>query len=102
MRAGRNARARPGRFCLLLSSVLVGFSLIGVPRGSAAEALTAADREYLKNLGYEEHAFSLEKATKGQRRYLHRVINSRRISQGRKVELINNYLIAIGIEAPLR
>ena len=102
MRAGRNGRARLGRLCLLLSSVLVGSSLIGATRGSAAETLTAADRQYLKNLGYEEHAFALEKATKGQRRYLHRVINSPRIGQARKVELIKNYLIAIGIEAPLR
>ena len=66
---------------------------------SAADTLTATDLEYLRSIGYEEHSYALDKATKGQRKLLHKLINKPRISTKRKLDLINSYLMAVGIEA---
>jgi hypothetical protein len=68
----------------------------------AAEFLTTTDWRYLKSLGYEEHAYAFERATRGQRKHLHKLINSQRYTATRKRELIDSYLFAIGLEAPIR
>jgi hypothetical protein len=71
--------------------------LFGTSGVFAADALTATDWEYLRSIGYEEHSYALDKATKGQRKLLHKLINKPRISTKRKLDLINSYLMAVGI-----
>jgi len=71
--------------------------LFGTSGGSAADALTATDWQYLRSIGYEEHSYALDEATKGQRKHLHKLINRPRITTKRKLDLINSYLMAIGI-----
>ena len=71
--------------------------LFGTSGGSAADALTATDWQYLTSIGYDEHSYALDEATKGQRKYLHKLINKPRITTKRKLDLINGYLMAIGI-----
>jgi hypothetical protein len=73
--------------------------LVGTAAAPAADALTATDWEYLKTIGYDEHSFALEAATKRQRNRLHRLINDRRLSDTKKANLIDSYLKAIPIGA---
>src|SRR5262249_57341738 len=78
--------------------VLMG-RLVGTTAVSAADALTATDWQYLKAIGYDEHSYALEAATKGQRKRLHKLINNRRLSDTRKANVIDSYLKAIPIGA---
>ena len=102
MRADRNGKRRGTHLPSLLASALAVLASWGTHPAFAADALTLPDRQFLNAIGFDEHSFALEKATKGQRRHLHRLINNRRLSHARKLDLINSYLIAIGIGAPLR
>jgi hypothetical protein len=77
---------------------LVGL-LVGTAAVSAADALTTTDWQYLKTIGYDEHSYALEAATKGQRKRLHKLINNLRLSDTRKANLIDSYLKAIPIGA---
>jgi hypothetical protein len=77
---------------IVLATILFGTS--GV---FAADALTATDWQYLKSIGYEEHSYALDQATKGQRKYLHKLINKPKLSTKRRMDLTNGYLMAIGI-----
>jgi hypothetical protein len=86
------------KWAALMMSLLLGAANIGF----AAEFLTAADWQFLKSLGYEEHSDAFEKATRGQRKHLHRLINNQKYSAQRKRELINSYLFAVGVGAPMR
>jgi hypothetical protein len=71
--------------------------LFGTCGVSAADALTTTDWQYLGSIGYEEHSYALGQATKGQRKYLHKLINKPRLNTKRKMDLINSYLMAVGI-----
>jgi len=89
-------RMRPAG--IFAASVLAAL-LMGTGGAAAAEPLTASDRQYLKTIGYDEHTYGLERATKGQRKRLHKIINDPRLSEARKADLIGNYLAAIPIGA---
>jgi hypothetical protein len=102
MRADRNGKRIATHLPRLLGSVLAVLTFLATHPAFAADALTLSDRQFLNGIGYDERSFALEKATKGQQRHLHRLINNRRLSHARKLDLINSYLIAIGIGAPLR
>jgi hypothetical protein len=90
------------KICGTFLGIIVVTSLLFSTTGGAADTLTATDWQYLKLIGYEDRSYALEKATKGQLKHLHKLINNRRISTQRKLDLVNSYLFAIGIEAPLR
>ena len=104
---GISPRASPaailgtGRRAAAAAAMFLGIVFAVVPLGtrgvSAADALTATDWQYLRSIGYEEHSDALDKATKGQRKYLHKLINRPRIGTKMKTDLINSYLMAIGI-----
>jgi hypothetical protein len=100
-RASPAAILGSGRRGAAAAAMFLGIVFAVVPFGtrnvSAADALTATDWQYLKSIGYEEHSDALDKATKGQRRYLHKLINKPRIGTKLKTDLINSYLMAIGI-----
>ena len=102
MRADLSRKRIGTHLASLIGPVLAVLASLGTHPAFAADALTLPDRQFLNGIGYDEHSFALEKATKGQQRHLHRLINNRRLSHARKLELINSYLIAIGIGAPLR
>ena len=84
-------------------SMMVGIALMGLLVGTiavpAADALTAGDWQYLRRIGYEEHSYALEAASKGQRKHLHKLINNPRLSDARKANLIDIYLKALPIGA---
>jgi hypothetical protein len=104
---GISPRASPaailgsGRRGAAAAAMFLGIVFAAAPFGtcgvSAADALTATDWQYLRSIGYEEHSDALDKATKGQRKYLHKLINKPRIGTKMKTDLINSYLMAIGI-----
>jgi hypothetical protein len=100
-RASPAAILASGRRGAAAAAMFLGIVCAAMPLAtrsvSAADALTATDWQYLKSIGYEEHSDALDKATKGQRRYLHRLINKPRIGAQLKMNLINSYLMAIGI-----
>jgi hypothetical protein len=100
-RASPAATLAAGRQRVAAVAIFLGivFAIVsfGGRGASAADALTATDWQYLRSIGYEEHSDALDKATKGQRRYLHRLINKPRIGAQMKMNLINSYLMAIGI-----
>jgi len=83
---------------MIAAIALMGL-LVSTTAVSAADSLTATDWQYLKTIGYDEHSYALETATKGQRKRLHKLINNRRLSDTRKANLIDNYLKAIPIGA---
>jgi hypothetical protein len=97
MRSDQGAKSRGACLGGILTSLLFGANA-----AFAVDALTATDRQYLKSMGHEEHSYALEKATRGQQKHLHKLINNRKMTTQRKVDLINSYLTAIGVEAPLR
>ena len=101
-RASPAAILATGRGGAAAAAMFLGVVFAVVPFGtrgvSAADALTATDWQYLRSIGYEEHSYALDKATKGQRKYLHGLINKPRIGTKMKMDLINSYLMAIGIE----
>jgi hypothetical protein len=76
--------------------------LVGTNAAFAVDFLTTADWQYLQALGHGKHSYALEQATRGQQKHLHKLINNRKINTQRKVDLINSYLTAIGVAAPLR
>jgi hypothetical protein len=83
----------------IFSAVVLAALLTGTAGVSAAEPLTASDWQYLKTIGYDEHSYGLERATKGQRKRLHKIINNRRLSEARKGDMIGAFLSAIPIGA---
>jgi hypothetical protein len=83
----------------MFAAVVLAALFIGTAGAPAAEPLTASDRQYLKAIGYDEHTYGLERATKGQRKRLHKIINNPRLSEARKADLIGNFLAAIPIGA---
>jgi hypothetical protein len=101
-RASRDAVIGTGRRGTAAAAMFLGAVFAVMPFGtcgvSAADALTATDWQYLKSIGYEEHSYALDTATKGQRKYLHKLINKPKIGAKLKTDLINSYLMAIGIE----
>ncbi len=60
--------------------IVLAVILFGANGVFAADALTATDWQYLRSIGYEEHSYALDLATKGQRKYLHKLINKPRLS----------------------
>ena len=101
-RASRAAVIGTGRRGTAAAAMFLGIVFAVMPFGtrgvSAADALTATDWQYLRSIGYEEQSYALDKATKGQRKYLHKLINKPKIGTKLKTDLINSYLMAIGIE----
>ncbi len=120
-RASRAAVIGTGRRGTAAAAMLLGIVFAVMAFGtrgvSAADALTATDWQYLRSIGYEEQSYALDKATKGQRtigyeeqsyaldkatkgqrKYLHKLINKPKIGTKLKTDLINSYLMAIGIE----
>ncbi len=100
MQAARNRERmqnmRRRRF--LATTLLLPILLFGTNGVSADDVLTASDRQYLSSIGYEEQSNALERSsTKGQRKYLHKLINRPKISAKRKMNLVSSYLTAIGI-----
>ena len=83
----------------MFPAIILAALLVGTVPVAATDFLTATDWQYLKSLGYDEHADALEKATKGQRKHLHKLINNRRISVQRKIDLVSGYLMAMPIGA---
>jgi len=82
----------------LATTLLLPILLFGTNGVSADDVLTASDRQYLSSIGYEEQSNALERSsTKGQRKYLHKLINRPKISAKRKMNLVSSYLTAIGI-----
>jgi hypothetical protein len=81
--------------------MMAGIALMGLLVGavSAADALTAGDWQYLRRIGYDEHSYALEAASKGQRKHLHKLINNPRLSDTRKANIIDIYLKALPIGA---
>jgi len=86
------------RTVILPATILIGL-FVGTTRLSAADALSPTDWQYLRTIGYDEHSYALERATKGQRKRLHKLIDNRKLSAKRKLDLINSYLLAISVEA---
>ena len=83
----------------MFPAIILAALLVGTVPVAATDFLTATDWQYLKTIGYDEHSYALETATKGQRKRLHKLINNRRLSDTRKANLIDNYLKAIPIGA---
>src|SRR6266498_1001372 len=82
----------------LATTLLLPILLFGTNGISADDVLTASDRQYLSSIGYEEQSNALERSsTKGQRKYLHKLINRPKISAKKKMNLVSSYLTAIGI-----
>ena len=85
------------------AGMMAGIALMGLLVGtiavSAADALTAGDWQYLRRIGYDEHSYALEAASKGQRKYLHKLINNPRLSDTRKANLIDIYLKTLPVGA---
>jgi hypothetical protein len=77
-------------------------SLFWTTASLAVDFLTAADWQYLQSVGYEKYSYAFEKAAKGQQKHLHKLINNQRISNRRKLDLINSYIFAIGVESPMK
>ena len=89
--------AEAGAKATMLLSIAVAVLLLRTSDVSAADALTTTDWQYLRSMGYEEESYALDQATKGQRKHLHKLINKPKISTTRRRDLINSYLMAIGI-----
>ena len=90
-------RRELGRRPLALAWILA-ILFFGTGRVFADDVLTAGDWQYLRSIGYEEQSSALERSsTKGQRKYLHELINRPGISAKKKMDLIGSYLTAIGI-----
>src|ERR1700674_386860 len=95
-RASPAAMIGTGRRGAAAAAMFLGIVFAVVPFGtrgvSAADTLTPTDWQYLRSIGYEEHSDALDKATKGQRKYLHKLINKPRIGTKMNTDLINSYL----------
>jgi hypothetical protein len=76
----RELGRRPLALALILAIVF-----FGTGRVCADDVLTAGDWQYLRSIGYEEQSSALERtSTKGQRKYLHKLINSQESAQKRR------------------
>ena len=83
----------------MFPAIILAALLVGTVPVAATDFLTATDWQYLRTIGYDEHSYALERATKGQRKRLHKLIDNRKLSAKRKLDLINSYLLAISVEA---
>jgi hypothetical protein len=92
-----NYKAGTAAAVTMFLGIVFSVILFGTSGVSAADALTTTDWQYLRSIGYEEHSYALDQATKGQQKYLHKLINKPKLSTKRKMDLISGYLMAIGI-----